>query len=100
MAGSQGVLVIAVCQVLLMFGPEYARSCGDKALEPLGLYLPGGKNYPGSWLFDPLKLASNAASFERMRVREIKNGRLAMVAWVGFAVQALVTRQGPLANVD
>ena len=35
------------CQVLLMFGPEYARSCGIEALEPLGVYLPGDKNYPG-----------------------------------------------------
>ena len=30
-----------------MFGPEYARSCGIEALEPLGVYLPGDKNYPG-----------------------------------------------------
>ena len=34
-------------QVLLMFGPEYARSSGIEALEPLGVYLPGDKNYPG-----------------------------------------------------
>lgn len=33
-------------QVLLMFGPEYARSCGIDALEPLGIYLPGDPNYP------------------------------------------------------
>ncbi len=33
-------------QVLLMFGPEYARSCGIDALEPLGIYLPGDANYP------------------------------------------------------
>lgn len=30
-----------------MFGPEYARSKGPSALEPLGIYLPGDKNYPG-----------------------------------------------------
>lgn len=34
-------------QVLLMAGPEYARACGIEALEPLGIYLPGDKNYPG-----------------------------------------------------
>ena len=33
-------------QVLLMFGPEYARACGAGALEPLGIALPD-KNYPG-----------------------------------------------------
>ena len=31
-----------------MFGPEYARSCGTAALEPLGVYLPGTQNYPGT----------------------------------------------------
>ena len=36
-----------LAQVLLMFGPEYARSCGPAALEPLGIYLPGDANYPG-----------------------------------------------------
>jgi len=98
-AGGQGVAIIAFCQVLLMFGPEYARACGIDALEPLGLFLPGDKNYPGSWLFDPLNLSADAKVFEEMKVREIKNGRLAMVAWLGFAAQAAVTHEGPLENV-
>lgn len=41
--------------------------------------------------FDPLGLKS-----EKMKEREVKNGRLAMMAFVGFVVQALVCRQGPL----
>lgn len=98
-AGGQGVAIIAVCQVLLMFGPEYARACGIAALEPLGVWLPGDKVYPGGWLFDPLGLSKDAAVFEERRVQEIKHGRLAMVAWVGFAAQAAVTRDGPLANL-
>lgn len=98
-AGGQGVAIIALCQVLLMFGPEYARSCGIEALEPLGIFLPGDKNYPGGPLFDPLNLSADAQRFEAMRVREIKNGRLAMMAWVGFFVQAGVTGQGPLRNL-
>ena len=32
-----------------MYGPEYARSCGIEALEPIGLYLPGDTNYPGNY---------------------------------------------------
>ena len=53
----------------------------------------------GGVLFDPLGLADDAQRYELMRVRELKNGRLAMVAWLGFAAQALATREGPVANL-
>ncbi|MCO5559575.1 hypothetical protein L7F22_013176 [Adiantum nelumboides] len=98
-AGGQGILVIAVCQFLLMVGPEYARYCGIEALEPLGIFLPGDINYPGGFLFDPLGLSKDPATFEELKVKEIKNGRLAMVAWLGFYVQAAVTKKGPLENL-
>lgn len=97
-AGSQGILIIAVCQVLLMFGPEYARSCGPDALEPLGIYLPGDQNYPGG-VFDPLGAARDSVAFEDLKVKELKNGRLAMIAWLGFFAQAAVTKKGPLENL-
>ncbi|CAI0475698.1 unnamed protein product [Linum tenue] len=98
-AGSQGILVIAICQVLLMVGPEYARYCGIEALEPLGIYLLGDENYPGGSLFDPLNFAGEPVAFEELKVKEIKNGRLAMVAWLGFYVQAAVTGKGPIQNL-
>ncbi|XP_050235428.1 chlorophyll a-b binding protein 7, chloroplastic isoform X1 [Mercurialis annua] len=98
-AGSQGVIVIAICQVLLMVGPEYARYCGIEALEPLGIYLPGDINYPGGALFDPLNLSSDPVAFEELKVKEIKNGRLAMVAWLGFYAQAALTGKGPVQNL-
>ncbi|KAK4338804.1 hypothetical protein RND71_040266 [Anisodus tanguticus] len=98
-AGSQGVIVIAICQALLMVGPEYARYCGIEALEPLGIYLPGDINYPGGVLFDPLNLSKDPMAFEELKVKEIKNGRLAMVAWLGFYVQAALTGKGPVQNL-
>lgn len=55
--------------------------------------------YPGGY-FDPLGLGtSGKASFEqikRLREAEIKHGRLAMVAFFGFGIQALVTGDGAL----
>ncbi|RVW51204.1 Chlorophyll a-b binding protein 7, chloroplastic [Vitis vinifera] len=98
-AGSQGVIVIAICQALLMVGPEYARYCGIEALEPLGIYLPGDINYPGGALFDPLNLSKDPVAFEELKVKEIKNGRLAMVAWLGFYIQAAATGKGPVQNL-
>ncbi|KAM3256786.1 hypothetical protein ACQJBY_049294 [Aegilops geniculata] len=98
-AGGQGIIVIAICQALLMVGPEYARYCGIEALEPLGIYLPGDINYPGGALFDPLGLSKDPVAFEELKVKEIKNGRLAMVAWIGFYAQAAVTGKGPVQNL-
>jgi len=47
MAGRLTRVWVAAAQVLLMFGPEYARACGQDAPEPLGIALPD-KNYPGA----------------------------------------------------
>eukprot|EP00245_Coleochaete_scutata_P007768 TRINITY_DN23529_c0_g1_i1.p1 TRINITY_DN23529_c0_g1~~TRINITY_DN23529_c0_g1_i1.p1 ORF type:complete len:248 (-),score=55.61 TRINITY_DN23529_c0_g1_i1:286-1029(-) len=55
--------------------------------------------YPG---FDPLGVLDGASAEEvaDWRTREIKNGRLALVAVLGFVVQSLVTGTGPLANLS
>ncbi len=97
-AGGQGIAAIAACQLVLMGGPEYARYVGIKSLEPVGIYLPGDVVYPGGAPFDPLGLSDDAARFEEQKVMEVKNGRLAMLAWAGFAAQAAATREGPVAN--
>eukprot|EP00891_Asterochloris_glomerata_P000547 jgi/Astpho2/547/Aster-08207 len=51
-------------------------------------------------LFDPLGLASeNDDKAFRLKTAEIKHGRLAMIAFLGFGIQALVTGQGALGSL-
>lgn len=50
---------------------------------------------PGDLGFDPLNLYPDSVSEqERMKLAEIKHGRLAMIAIVAFAVQEFVTKLG------
>merc|ERR1719265_2204441 len=52
--------------------------------------------YPG---FDFAGLTKEPEAFELMKVREIKNGRLAMLAFVGLISQHAATGKTPLANL-
>ncbi|CAL0327072.1 unnamed protein product [Lupinus luteus] len=55
--------------------------------------------YPGGPLLNPLGLAKDIKNAHEWKLKEIKNGRLAMVAILGIFVQASVTHVGPIDNL-
>lgn len=55
--------------------------------------LRDGKRAAGDYAFDPLKLGKGAA-LERYQIAELKNGRLAMMAFSGIVTQAALSGHG------
>jgi hypothetical protein len=54
----------------------------------------GSDRQPGEFGFDPLNLGADKSRRARYQLSEIKNGRLAMLAFGGIATQAVLTGKG------
>ncbi|KAG2672494.1 hypothetical protein I3760_13G044400 [Carya illinoinensis] len=78
--------------------PELLSRNGVKFGEAVW-FKAGAQIFSEGGSFDPLGLADDPEAFAELKVKELKNGRLAMFSMFGFFVQAIVTGKGPLENL-
>lgn len=56
--------------------------------------LADGSHKPGDYAFNPLNFGKNPKDMAKLQVNELKNGRLAMLAFSGMVTQAALTGHG------
>jgi hypothetical protein len=110
---SQGVLLSV--PLLLVAAAEWCRlqdyrRPGSMA-EPLQALLPrdsrfsggfagsGQSAYPGGPVFNFANYVQSGPAMSQFKESEVKHGRLAMLAMLGFVVQAMLTEEGPWENL-
>lgn len=59
----------------------------------------GNPSYPGGQFFNMFNLGKTEAEMYKLKTNEIRNGRLAMLAMLGFGAQAVMTGKGPFQNL-
>ena len=88
---AKSILVVLACQVLLT-GAVQAYHANQAVPASEGLKLrPGGP-------FDPLGLAEAPHSPTELKAKESRNGRLAIISMLAYAVQIIVPGEGPARN--
>jgi light-harvesting complex I chlorophyll a/b binding protein 5 len=92
---------LVAAQIILMGWAETRRYMDylndSKLWEEQGFGGLGLNGYPGN-AFDPLGFSKDPKMFAKMQQKEIANGRLAMLAMLGFYGQAGATGTGPIEN--
>nr|8BCV_3 Chain 3, Chlorophyll a-b binding protein 3, chloroplastic [Avena sativa] len=77
-------------------------SMGKQYFLGLEKYLGGSGDpaYPGGPIFNPLGFGTKSEKeMKELKLKEIKNGRLAMLAFLGMSLQAIFTGVGPFQNL-
>ncbi|EWM22717.1 light-harvesting protein [Nannochloropsis gaditana] len=80
------LVAIAILEVISGVATTQGRQNGDRA--------------PGDYNFDPLGFGKDPAKFKDLQLKEVKNGRLAMIAAAGMILQGVSTHQGALQNLN